>query len=303
MDEYKLKAKTYIEKWQKSLELDDRLEYFEDEFERWIEQIPEEVIPTVIILLDNFEYYSHSVANEWLYKLHKVLLEKYQITNEDTIYTFLKSKDGISNSSNDYWTEYKLINNINRNICYENIFGINKKQWEFINNIVYIDDCSGSGKSFLKELETKENIYQNKNIYFIAIHVMEDAIKKINKFSKNKNINIEVIRAVTQPKAFSPVFFNKNYEVEKTKIIEASKKLGIPKKEILGFKESESLMAFYNNTPNNTLGFLRYDVDNKYKSIFPRVNDKKPSWQRLKQEKINRKARNYNNVVRNVKDV
>jgi hypothetical protein len=83
--------------------------------------------------------------------------------------------------------------------------------------------------------------------------------------------------------------------------METSKLLNIPEKEIFGFEMSESLMAFYNNTPNNTLGIFRYDTE-KYKSIFPRKNDKRPLWQRMKEEKEIRKKQNYNAVVRSSAD-
>jgi hypothetical protein len=68
--------------------------------------------------------------------------------------------------------------------------------------------------------------------------------------------------------------------------------MGIPPNEILGFKESESLMAFHNNTPNNTLGIFRFDTKN-FKSIFPRNNDLKPNWYKMKCERERRKKQNY----------
>lgn len=298
MDENLDKLKNrYIEKWGGLSPTEVRLQKFSDEFENWISRFSTEAKPIVIKLLDHFEYYSRRVTNKWLETLHKQLLKAGVISDEDTIYAFIKSKDGISNSSNDYWTEYKSLNNLNLNLCYENIDAITDKQWTYISNSVFIDDCSGTGKSFLDEIKKRPDRYKHKNVYFISIHIMKDALKNIDQYAKNNDINIVCIKAVVQGKAFSDEIFDNN-DLAKKIIIDISSEYGIPSVDILGFKESESLMAFYNNTPNNTLGLIRYDTE-KYHSIFPRRNDPKPEWQHFKRGKSLRKIENFNGVKRN----
>ena len=56
-----------------------------------------------------------------------------------------------------------------------------------------------------------------------------------------------------------------------------------------------ALVAFYNNTPNNTLGIIRYDTKS-YTSLFPRKNDHVPHWMQLKKRKQGRTRANYNNA-------
>ena len=115
--EYQEIISRLVQRWESSNELDNKLTEFSQKFAEWFKQIPEEAKPTVLRLLDNFHYYSHREANRWLVTLHNKLIAEHNVLDEDSIYLFIKSKDGISNSSNDYWTEYKLCNsNVNRNI-------------------------------------------------------------------------------------------------------------------------------------------------------------------------------------------
>ena len=189
---------------------------------------------------------------------------------------------------------YKLVNDLNREICYENIGAIDDWQWGYVENIVFIDDFSGTGQSFIEELKKSGGRYYGKSIYFITICIMEDAIKKIKDYSREKNINIFPIYYYMQKKTFTRNLFKNNTDA-KNLLIMLTEYLKIPKRESpLGFNESESLVAFHNNTPNNTLPVIRYDTE-EYTSLFPRRHGKKPSWQRMKSEKKLRKNANYNN--------
>lgn len=283
-----------ITQWKGEFSIDERLKNFSEKFEEWILQIPEDSREIVKTLIFNMSYYSSETANKWLEKLHNELLEQDNVTDDNTIYAFIKSKDGLSNSSNDYWTHYKAINHINSNLCVEDLSVISEEDWEFIDNIVFIDDFSGSGKSLIDELKKRSTIYSGKHVFFIALNVMQLAIDKINDFAKQFDIKIVFLVSDIQKKAFERNMFSDNPKAKNT-IETISANFNIPKSHILGFKNSESLVAFYNNTPNNTLGFIRYDTD-KYFSIFPRKNDPKPAWQLIDRTR-KRKINNYNNKV------
>lgn len=288
--------KLCLDKWSNGETLDKRLKYFNENFEKWLEQIPENNRATVLTIVKNMEYYSHRTTNFWLKYLHSQLLEDGDITDDNTIYAFIKSKYGKSNSSNDYWTEYKSLNNINTNICITDIEELDSEDLKYIHNIVFIDDFSGSGKSFLCELEKNISIYKNKNIYFITINIMYSAGNSIIDFSKENDLNIIVLSAVQQKKAFERQLFDDDIAA-KREIEEMSVGFGIPNKQILGFDKTQALVAFYNNTPNNTLGFIRYDTDT-YNSIFPRNDYYVPQWLRLKKERLRRNIMNYNAKIK-----
>ena len=297
MDVHTVKKKCE-DKWVSEFEVDDRAKNALDRFEIWISKIPNNYKELSLTLIQNLEYYSRKLTNRLLMELHKKLLEHQNIKEDNTIYTYIKSKDGKTNSSNDYWTEYKLFNEINKQVCYENVNAImGKDLWECVENIVFIDDFSGTGKSFIKELEKNEEFYYNKNIYFITICIMEEAIQKIINYSQEKNIKTHPIYSYMQKKTFEQELFEDNIEA-KENLFRLTHDLGIPKKESpLGFGESESLVAFYNNTPNNTLPIIRYDTE-KYTSLFPRNREKDPLVNRLNKMRLQckgRKIANYNN--------
>lgn len=287
-----------LKKWSAGTTPDERLTYFYDNFEMWISQIPPKYHPVVLTLVRNLEYYSHKTTNRWLDELHKQLIKQSNITDDNTIFAFIKSKYGKTNSSNDYWTEYKLINGLNKNICIENLDILEDEDFQCIENIVFIDDFSGSGKSFIDELKKSPERYKGKAVYFIVINVMYKALEEISAYAKENNLEIIVLSAVQQGKAFESSLFEDNADA-KNMVVEMSESLQIPKNDRLGFKKCQALVAFYNNTPNNTLGFIRYDND-EYKSIFPRKDDYVPGWMRMKKERLRRKQTNYNNVKKGV---
>lgn len=298
-DSIKKTKEDCLEKWREGEALDERLNFFSDHFEDWLIQIPPEYWSTVLVLLHHLSYYTHSCTNRGLQELHNKLTKTSNITDDNTIYTFIVSPDGQSNSSNDYWAEYKLINRINHHICIVDLKCIKHDAWDnYIENVVFIDDFSGTGESFINELKKAPDRYKGKNVYFVTISIMKEAMTEIEKYATSNGLKIFPIYLFCRGKAFDEVFEKEKTEKEKNDIFEMSKKLGIPERQIMGFKNSQGLISFFNNTPNNTLGFIRYDTK-KYKSIFPRKNEKKPIWAKIDRSK-SRKIANYNNSIRNV---
>ena len=281
--------------------IDERLSFFAEKFDEWKKQIPDQYIEVLLTLLKELKYYTHKDANRILVSLHEQLLSNSNMTIDNTVFAYIKSKDGISNSSNDYWTEYKLLNNLNRNICYENLNAIKGSGWQYIKNIVFIDDFSGSGESIKKELEKFLNIFHGKNVYIIVVCTMEAAVKKLKKFGETNSINIHFIYNDAFKKAFEQNYFPDNSTAKENYLSFCDSK-GISSKSgwKLGFENTEALVSFYNNTPNNTLAFI-HNRSNKYFPLFPRINDEKPIWQRNDCKKMNnrtkqRKNANYNNT-------
>ncbi len=299
-EEFKEKC---LAQWTDDDTLDERLSFFYNEYEKWKKQIPDEYIEVILKLLKELKYYTKKRANRILVDLHEQLKTNSNYTIDNTVFAYIKSKDGISNSSNDYWTEYKLLNNLNRNICYENLSAIKESGWEYIENIVFIDDFSGSGESIKKELKKFLNIFQGKNVYIIVVCTMEAAVNKLKEFGETNSINIHFIYDYAFKKAFEQDLFPDNSTAKENYLSFCGSK-GISSKSgwELGFENTEALVSFYNNTPNNTLAFI-HNRSNKYFPLFPRINDEKPIWQRNDCKKMNnrtkqRKNANYNNTCK-----
>jgi hypothetical protein len=164
---------------------------------------------------------------------------------------------------------------------------------EYIENIVFVDDCCGSGKTIIDFLSNYKEELKNKKIFYLVIHVMKAALDKITSFSENTGMQISILYGVCTDKAFKRC---ENIAEKKTEFVQESVKLGIPKADVLGFKNTEALMAFYNDTPNNTLGVF-WKNGMGYTPLFPRENDDVPGWQKLKKEKEQRNRNNYMKAV------
>lgn len=290
-----------IQSWSHEFGCDEIIESFDAKFSNWVSQIPNESLEIVQILLENMLYFSRQSTNKWFVKLHNDLVSREGVTEENTVFTFIKSSDGISNSSNDYWTEYKSINRVNKNICYINIGDITNQQWDFIDNVILIDDFSGTGKSIKTEIEKYKEQLQGKNVFCITVCMMEKAIENLTSFGKVNGIKIWVLTGVTQKKAFEQALFPDNLKAKEDLSL-LSEQLGIPTKYHFGYidpdtkDESQSLLAFYSGTPNNTLGFIWCDAKGGYYSIFPRFRYKRPSWQTMNNGKQSRSETNYHNA-------
>jgi hypothetical protein len=282
-----------IKKWGSE---DERTQLFSELLSSWLDNVSVENRPLFIELLKKFCYYPHDITNQLLGTLYQRLLSEKDVSMTNTIYTSIESSTGIVNSSDEYVIEFKHYNRISKYLFFDNIRKISEDQWEDIHNIVFIDDCSGSGDTFYKYLQRNKQLFVNKQVYLITVHIMEDAYNKIKGLEIESNLKIKILYGVIQKKAFAESLAELSCAEAERIYINESKKNGIPRNHILGYENSESLMAFYNNTPNNTLGFFWYDNDN-HKSIFPRQDDVKPPWY-MKNKKKERNAQNYNNKIR-----
>ena len=294
---------TFIEisnKWVKDKEIDDRIQKARDNLEKFFSNISD-IEDRVIVdkLIENFEYYSNYKINKFLKELYEKLIEINEGI-EDTIFAFIRSDTGISNSSNDYWYEFKQLNKIEKYKCLTGIEFYNNLNE--IKNIVFIDDFSGTGNSFIKEIEKNNNILKNKKVYFLTVVIMTDAIKKINEKAEEYNfefysISIKNMDKILEKKIFEnskKEIYKNNEEVEK-RLKKLSEKLGISK-DVMGYKETQALVAFYNNTPNNTLGIFWKDTP-KNKSLFPREKRHSLNPKTMNTDKKEKKGANYKSRV------
>lgn len=277
---------------------DVRIKIFEENLSDFLDEFNEEALEIMLCLLDKFDYYSHREINTRLIELHDKIVEVEGFDKEKTVFCVLKTMNGKINSSTEYVCEYWRLNGINTYSVITNIDDVDEKAWDFIDTIVFIDDCCGSGKTFTDFIASHLSVLEKKKIIYAIVHIMKDAVSKIEQFKINKQIDISIVYCRISEKAFNDEMIAKKRMVFE----EASKNVGIVnvKDDIFGFKKTEMLIAYYNNTPNNTIGVFRKDTELN-KSIFPRRNEKKPGWLLSMQEsKKQRKATNYSRKVKDV---
>ena len=100
-----------LERWSSA---DKRISYFEENFDEWFSQLPEDIHEVVCQLLEMFEYYSQLKVNQYLCDLGFKLDEKEQFNPDATIYTPLPSHKGIANSSYDYLFTYRQLHDVSK---------------------------------------------------------------------------------------------------------------------------------------------------------------------------------------------
>lgn len=271
---------------------DDRVQSFSDNYDSWTALFPAEVADMIASMVAHFDYYSHADVNQMLRELHSQFLRMSNLNDCDALHIYLKKRDGHINSSSDYWHDYRLCNSIDAGFCTDDIECISADEWSHIQNIVIVDDCCGTGSSLEKFISSSNRQFTDKTIYYLVLHSLASADKKLKKIEQIYNVKIVLIFINKRDKATKQISAS---ESDIAKLISVSSSLGIPRKYHLGFERSEALMAFYNNTPNNTIGLFWFSADD-YHAPFPRKHQATPSWRsgvEMKKEKKQRKAKNY----------
>lgn len=279
---------------------DGKTTFFEEHFGDWIEQISEEVQPTVIDLLKDFEYFSQPKVNRFLKELHNKLISIQDFDVHEAIFTYLPSRRGIDNSSIEYLLNYKYINSISKFNVVTNLgeyVKANMKVFISKKHIVFVDDFCGSGKTFIDFMKEHQNIFTGKTIYYLITYIMTEAIKNIQDEAAERSLQVKILFCNQSGKAFDNRVFPEKIEVVRQKFYQASLELGVKRNSIWGYCGSESLVSFFNDTPNNTLGLFWHDSPN-YFSIFPRENacgenNKRPTPRSMKKQKTERNNQNY----------
>ena len=237
-------------------------------------------------LLQKFNYYSLNYIREIIGNLNIESIKRCGISNADSVISAVRKVDGKYNSSYEYWFIHKMVSGLSKEIYYDAVDYIDELEWNNIKKVVYVDDCSGTGTQFVKFMKRQKKSFLNKQVVLVVIEIVEEAEIYIKKELANEGIHIEIIAHTTKEKAFKNML-----EEEKKLLYYMSKKQGIGQKYILGYKDAEALMSFYNNTPNDTLGLFWYPSEEN-EPIFSRKLEEEPGW-KLKDSKKKRRRQQY----------
>ena len=274
------------DKWAKD-ELDEKINFALDTFEEWAGNYEKDEKELLIKLLQKFDYYSCNSIVKIMKELNLKIVQDYGISNADSVISVVRKQDGKLNSSYEYWLLHRMVSGFGKGMYCDSVNDIDEKYWDNISKVVYVDDCSGTGEQFTKFIIRQKKSFQNKQIILVVIEAVEDAKRYIKNELGKYGVNVEVVAYTTKKKALKNMV-----EKEKNMFYEMSQKQEIFKDYILGFEDAEALMAFYNNTPNDTLGLFWF-VSEKNNPIFPRELDEKPGWKMSNAEKKKRRREQY----------
>lgn len=275
-----------VEKWAVK-EFDVRINEAIDKFDDWIKDLEEDEQDILAELLEKFSYYPKGSVIDIIKNLNNEAIKRFGISNRDSIVCVVRKADGKLNSSYEYWMLHRNVSGLSKKIYYDTIDYIDDDDWKNIKNVVFVDDCSGTGQQFGKFLKRQKKSFLEKQVILIAIEIMEEAIDYIKNYSDQSGINIEIIYNTKKEKAF------KHTKASVKKIFfDMSKKREIDANMTLGFQNAEALMAFYNNSPNDTLGLFWFPFG-KNIPIFPREKEEEPGWKQSYKKKQERRRQQY----------
>lgn len=269
----------------------------------WLDSIKEEDRIIFLRLLSRFKYYSLAKMNTILNDLYY----QYKKSNENHEYTLflpLISSKGVHNHSYDVRSCFQFVTKIDKKAFPTEMKKvIDDYPLSQIKSIVFLDDMTGSGatikESIIYMVQEYGQIFQNKDIYLVVIEACEDGLNKIDELYTEIGIKVKYIYGNMHRKAFDKGYIFSDTEVNGMKnIVENYERLITRHNNdyVLGFKQTQALMAFYYDTPNNTLSSFWWENDAVgWKPIFPRSKSIKPGWLiNIKQKKKRKNLINYN---------
>ncbi len=272
-----------VDEWAKE-GLDERLNIAIDRFGEWIKDFDSIEKNLLITLLQKFNYYSNERIVNIIKKLAEEASIKYGVSNDNSVVSIVRKKNGMINSSFEYCMIHRSVSGLSKAIYIDSVSEIADGAWGKIKNVVYVDDCCGTGRQFTNFLKGQRKSFADKQIILLVVEAVDNAIEYIKNETKKLGLNVEVIAFSRKEKALQSML-----EEEITVFYEMCKKQKIDF--VKGFEDAEALMAFYNNTPNDTLGIFWYDSE-KNLSIFPREEYEVPKW-KLNDAKKKRRREQY----------
>ncbi|CRK83034.1 phosphoribosyltransferase [Neobacillus massiliamazoniensis] len=252
---------------------DDRLDNFEQKVKAWLNNVEtEEEKQIFLVLLKNYSYYNKlSIAQSFINGFN--MFKKIETYHNDTIYMGVGSRGGIFNGSSELIPIFKRSNKIDKLRIVEKPRDFYEKyDPKDVKNVVLVDDIIGSGTTVKRYLE--ENLLRNypelilgKKIYIICVIALEKGLSTLNKFAVKNNLFLEVINEYGIEKAFDKnkgIFISEKERINAKKIVRKyDEKIVKREIDILGFKESQGLVSFYHNTPNNTFPIFWEDPESR----------------------------------------
>jgi len=222
-------------------------------------------------ILEKVNYFSNSRTTKQLKLLVSLIDDRVGLSNSNVYFCSMSLSPGKSTDS--------MLNQIRR------LAKMNKKQFDdkflylrdlenWVNdtehrNIIFVDDFIGSGGTVSNLWQVLSNWYNENHVYFLAVILgYQNKIEQIE-----QNTPFRVIHA-EEPLLESERIFhvdNSDFKKVEKKIIKDYCKFVDPRKDFrYGYKNSQSLVIFFYNAPNNSIPILHHTIS-RWVPLFPRL--------------------------------
>ena len=279
----------------------------------WLSNFKEKERESLLFLLTQFIYFSKLQIDNMLVSIYRdfykyVIVENYRLNNNDTTdissinNNFNNSKrksrfipiGNPSESSSSLLGEFRKTNSIKKDLFIERSELLNLTLGD-IEHFVFIDDICGSGHQAYNEnkkyVSHIKNRFPHSKIHYYSLVGLEEGLEYLNK-NRDYDYLESVLRLDKTYKCFSSesrIFKNNEDSINQDDLKEICEYYGIQLYESillrqrydvsqanhhkLGYNDSQLLIGFYHNTPDNTLPIIWYNEDMiTWNPIFPRAN-------------------------------
>jgi hypothetical protein len=287
-------AASCLEKWGE----DVNTQNFSGKLGRFVGQLDtDDQLGNVILeLIKHYNYYSRQKIEQIMIGFNDYIENTLKLDSDYTIYSRIEDDSKID-SSNTFLEEYKIINNISNHFSHD-IEKLDIDDFNYINNIIFLDDIIGSGKTVKGFFEKNKDKLLKVQSYIFCVEILEDGRNTLESFFKDNNFKCIIIPHNTHVRAFSENhIFCENCQENELLMKEFEKKLWNKyDRFILGFENSQAVVSFFRNTPNNTISSFWYKND-KWQGLFPR-DDRKPVFKRGKKSRVPYNLKIRENIAR-----
>ena len=289
MDNIDTRMRNIIDRWYEDNEgfCESKIE-LKNLLDKWLEKAEQDERETLLELFAHSKFFSkRKVNNIFLDFYHQLEDEQY------SIFTAVESQEVRQNSSYIYLNEFAIVSNVTEYSIIPTLRVFSQENMEYIRQIIFIDDIIGTGETVVDFFETIKSIIAKKKIFLWVICITEFARKKIEEYSQDNKMEIEICAYRVERKAFEGGYiFDVQEAGERERMIASleTKLWKKPSKYILGRDNAQCLLSFYNDTPNNTLSSFWF-CNGEWTPVFQRKKKEKPEW--LKDKKRKRIKENY----------
>lgn len=244
-----------------------------------------EIKDILIELVKNYNYYSREKINIIFHDFYIQIEKKFSENTASTIYSIIEDKQKI-NSSSSLLEEFRLLNSISSDYGYF-LDDLSLEDLDNIENIIFFDDIIGSGKTIKTFFEDNKLKLQKVKCYIYCIEILNPAIIYLNSFFEKNNIECDIVAYNIQDKVFENSLIFGSDAKKKEEALRIFEETVLWKKgnpNVLGFDNSQAIVSFFRNTPNNTISSF-WCSKNEWKALFPR-NNEKPDFIKMRRSNI-----------------
>lgn len=222
-------------------------------------------------LLEKYEYYNKLRVRDAFYEMYKQCVKDDLEIAETCILSMCK--DDEADSSLEYIGLIREMDRIYRLNFYNDtiLYDISRIRGKnSITNILFFDDICGTGGTVIKYIKKNEKLLLNKNVYLNFCVLTKYALNRLNEFKKQYTFIREINFFELKEKSLDDdKVLNENYRKQVENI--ENSLWGNGSNNILGYKNSQLLITFFHNTPNNTISSFWYSekfYNDQYKNVY-----------------------------------